>query len=75
MDRTDLIEQLVVVEDRGAAGEDDNAAAGESTIDDMANVLQRGRNWNVLLLEHLAGSVLLDICAVGSFTLMMCAPS
>jgi hypothetical protein len=37
MDRTDLIEQLVVIEDCGAAGEDDDAAAGKSTINDVTD--------------------------------------
>src|SRR5581483_11940929 len=61
MDRTDLIEQLVVVEDRGAAREDDDAVAGERAINDVTNALRRGLNWNVPLLEHLAGRVLLDM--------------
>ena len=61
MDRTDLIEQLVVIEDRSAAGEDDDAAAGESTINDVADALRRGRNGNAPLVEHLAGRVLLDM--------------
>ena len=74
MDCADLVEQLVIVEDRCAAGEDDDAPAGERTINDMADALRRGRNGNMPLVEHLAGDVLLDM-AVGSFTLMMWAPS
>src|SRR6185437_580477 len=61
MDCADLIEQLVVVESRRAAGEDDDAAAGECTINDMANALRSGRNGNVLLLEHVTRRILLDM--------------
>jgi hypothetical protein len=61
MDCADLIEQLVVIENRRAAGEDDDAAAGESTINDLANALRRGRDWDVSFVEHLAGRVLLDM--------------
>src|SRR5665213_2990460 len=61
MDCADLLEQLVVIENCRSAGEDDDTAAGESTINDMANALRRGCNRNVLLLEHLAGGILLDM--------------
>ena len=61
MDRTDLIEQLVVIEDCSAAGEDDDAAAGESTINDVTDSLRRGRNGNVPLVVYFAGCILLDM--------------
>ena len=55
MDRTDFIEQLLVIEDCRTAGEDDDAAAGESTIHDVADSLRRGRNGNTTLLVYFAG--------------------
>src|ERR1700730_3322397 len=41
MDRTELIEQLVVIEDCGAAGEDDNTAASKRTTEHMTDALRR----------------------------------
>ena len=61
MDRTDLIEQLVVIEDRSTAREDDDAAAGEGTINDVTDSLRGGRDWNAPLVVHLAGRFLLDM--------------
>src|SRR6185437_544579 len=61
MDRTNLIEQLVIVEDRSTAREDDDAAAGERAINDVTNALRRGRDWDVSFVEHLACRVLLDM--------------
>jgi hypothetical protein len=58
MDRTDLIEQLVVIEDRSTAREDDDAAAGESTINDVTDSL---RQWYAPLVVYFAGCILLDM--------------
>jgi hypothetical protein len=59
--RTDLIEQLVVIEDRGSAGEDDDATTGEGAIDHMTDALRRGRDRNAALVVYLAGRFLLDM--------------
>jgi IstB-like ATP binding protein len=59
IDRADLVEQLVVVEDRGAAGEDHNPPAGESAIDDMPDALSRSRDRNALFVVNVAGCLLL----------------
>src|SRR5580704_16353179 len=61
MDRTDLIEQLVVIENRGTAREDDDAAAGEHAINDVSDSLRRGRDRNAPLVVHLAGCIPLDM--------------
>jgi hypothetical protein len=61
MDRTDLVEQLVVIEDRGTAREDQDAAAGERAIDDVTDAFRLGRDRNAPLVVHLAGCVLLDM--------------
>src|ERR1700730_18413414 len=61
MDRTELIEQLVVIEDRSTAREDDDAAAGEGSINDVTDSLRGGRDWNAPLVVHLAGRFLLDM--------------
>ncbi len=41
MNGADFFQQLVVVEDRGAARKDDDTATGEATIDDVTNPLSR----------------------------------
>jgi hypothetical protein len=41
MDRTDLIEQLVGIEDCGAAGENDNTAASKRAIEHMTDARRR----------------------------------
>ena len=61
MDCANFIKQLVVVEDRDAVREDNDASAGESTINDVTDALRRGRNRNVLLVEHFVSGVLLDM--------------
>ena len=61
MNRTDLIEQLVVIEDRSTAREDDDAAAGESTINDVTDPLRGGRDRNAPLVVYFAGRILLDM--------------
>src|SRR3984893_6795290 len=61
MDCTDLIEQLVVMEDRSTAREDDDAAAGEGTINDVTDSLRRGRDRNAPLVVYFAGCILLDM--------------
>src|ERR1700730_2373707 len=61
MDRTDLIEKLVVIEDRSTAREDDDAAAGENTINDVTDSLRQGRDRNAPLVVYLAGRILLDM--------------
>jgi hypothetical protein len=61
MDRTDLIEQLVVIEDRSTAREDDDAAAGESTINDVTDSLRQGRDRYEPLVVYFAGCILLDM--------------
>jgi hypothetical protein len=61
MDCTDLIEQLVVIEDRSTAREDDDAAAGERAINDMTDSLRRGRNGNASLVVYFAGCILLNM--------------
>src|ERR1700731_5425759 len=61
MDCPDLIEQLVVIEDCGAAGEDDDAAAGEGTINDVTDSLRGGSDRNAPLVVYFAGCILLDM--------------
>ena len=61
MDRADLIKQLVVIEDRSTAREDDDAAAGESTINDVTDSLRQGRDRYAPLVVYFAGCILLDM--------------
>src|SRR6202040_1219352 len=61
MDRADLIKQLVVIEDRSTAREDDDAAAGESTINDVTDSLRRGCDRNAPLVVSFAGPLLFDM--------------
>jgi hypothetical protein len=61
MDRTDLIEQFVVIEHCGTARGDGDATASKRAIEHTTNQRRGSHNGNVTLVLHIAGSFLLDM--------------
>jgi hypothetical protein len=61
MDRTDLIEQFVVIEHCGTSREDGDVAASKRAIENTTNSRRVSRNENATLVVHLADNSLLDM--------------